>query len=144
MYTAISVLIFIICVLLILIVLVQNSKGGGLASSFASSNQIMGTNRSSACSATNHPDFPDQAGSRRKCPGNRSCNTRRIIPLKLKIECQYVSHTDIFLLFCQTLFSPIFYLLSFFLYFSMIYIFFPPLPFCRIFFGTKYDKKEML
>ena len=44
-----------------------------------------------------------------------------------------------FLLFCQTLFSPIFYLLSFFLYFSMIYIFFPPLPFCRIFFGTKYD-----
>ena len=33
-----------------------------------------------------------------------------------------------FLLFCQTLFSPIFYLLSFFLYFSMIYIFFPPLP----------------
>ena len=44
----------------------------------------------------------------------------------------------------QTLFSPIFYLLSFFLYFSMIYIFFPPLPFCRIFFGTKYDKKEML
>ena len=29
-----------------------------------------------------------------------------------------------FLLFCQTLFSPIFYLLSFFLYFSMIYIFF--------------------
>ena len=49
-----------------------------------------------------------------------------------------------FLLFCQTLFSPIFYLLSFFLYFSMIYIFFPPLPFRRIFFGTKYDKKEML
>ena len=49
-----------------------------------------------------------------------------------------------FLLFCQTLFSPIFYLLSFFLYFSMIYIFCPPLPVCRIFFGTKYDKKEML
>ena len=48
-----------------------------------------------------------------------------------------------FLLFCQTLCSAIFYLLSVFLYFSMIYIFFP-LPFCRIFFGTKYDKKEML
>ncbi|MEG2276954.1 MAG: preprotein translocase subunit SecG [Odoribacter sp.] len=45
MYTALSVLIFIICVLLILIVLVQNSKGGGLASSFASSNQIMGVRR---------------------------------------------------------------------------------------------------
>lgn len=41
-------------------------------------------------------------------------------------------------------FSPIFHLLLFFLYFSMIYIFFPPLPFCCIFFGTKYDKKEML
>ncbi len=45
MYTAISVLIFIICILLILIVLVQNSKGGGLASSLASSNQIMGVRK---------------------------------------------------------------------------------------------------
>lgn len=45
MYTAISILIFIICILLILIVLVQNSKGGGLASSFASSNQIMGVRK---------------------------------------------------------------------------------------------------
>ena len=45
MYTAISVLIFIICVLLILIVLVQNSKGGGLASGFSSTNQIMGVRK---------------------------------------------------------------------------------------------------
>lgn len=45
MYTAISILVFIICILLILIVLVQNSKGGGLASSFASSNQIMGVRK---------------------------------------------------------------------------------------------------
>lgn len=45
MYTAISILISIICVLLILIVVVQNSKGGGLASSFASSNQIMGVRK---------------------------------------------------------------------------------------------------
>lgn len=45
MYTAVSILIFIVCVLLILIVLVQNSKGGGLASSFASSNQIMGVRK---------------------------------------------------------------------------------------------------
>ena len=45
MYTAISVLIFIICILLVLIVLVQNSKGGGLSSSFASSNQIMGVRK---------------------------------------------------------------------------------------------------
>ena len=45
MYIAISILIFIVCALLILIVLVQNSKGGGLSSSFASSNQIMGVRK---------------------------------------------------------------------------------------------------
>lgn len=45
MYTLVSVLIFIVCVLLVLIVLVQNSKGGGLASSFSSSNQIMGVRK---------------------------------------------------------------------------------------------------
>lgn len=45
MYTTISILIFIVCILLILIVLVQNSKGGGLSSSFASSNQIMGVRK---------------------------------------------------------------------------------------------------
>lgn len=38
----VSILIFIVCVLLILVVLIQNSKGGGLSSSFASSNQILG------------------------------------------------------------------------------------------------------
>ncbi len=45
MYTLITVLIFIVCVLLVLIVLVQNSKGGGLANNFQSSNQIMGVRR---------------------------------------------------------------------------------------------------
>ena len=45
MYTLITVLIFITCVLLVLIVLVQNSKGGGLASNFQSSNQIMGVRK---------------------------------------------------------------------------------------------------
>lgn len=45
MYTLITVLIFITCILLILIVLVQNSKGGGLASNFQSSNQIMGVRK---------------------------------------------------------------------------------------------------
>ncbi len=39
------ILIGVACVLLILIVLVQNPKGGGLASSFASSNQIMGVKK---------------------------------------------------------------------------------------------------
>ena len=45
MYTLITVLIFIACVLLILIVLVQNSKGGGLASNFQSTNQVMGVRK---------------------------------------------------------------------------------------------------
>jgi preprotein translocase subunit SecG len=41
-YAFISVLILITCILLGLIVLVQNSKGGGLASNFQSSSQVMG------------------------------------------------------------------------------------------------------
>jgi preprotein translocase subunit SecG len=45
MYVFISVLILVASILLILIVLVQNSKGGGLASGFASSNQIMGVRK---------------------------------------------------------------------------------------------------
>lgn len=43
----VSILILIVCVLLVLIVLVQNSKGGGLASGFASNNQIMGVRKTS-------------------------------------------------------------------------------------------------
>ena len=45
MYIVFTVLIFIVCVLLVLIVLVQNSKGGGLASGFTSSNQYMGVRK---------------------------------------------------------------------------------------------------
>lgn len=45
MYVFISILILIASILLILIVLVQNSKGGGLASGFSSSNQIMGVRK---------------------------------------------------------------------------------------------------
>lgn len=45
MYIFISVLIIVICILLTLIVLVQNSKGGGLASNFSSSNQVMGVRK---------------------------------------------------------------------------------------------------
>ena len=44
-YTVISILILIVCVFLALIVLVQNSKGGGLAANFSSSNQIMGVRK---------------------------------------------------------------------------------------------------
>jgi preprotein translocase subunit SecG len=45
MYTLVTVLIFIVCILLVLIVLVQNSKGGGLASNFQSSGQVMGVRK---------------------------------------------------------------------------------------------------
>ncbi len=45
MYTLIIILILVICVLLIGVVLVQNSKGGGLASDFSASNQIIGVQR---------------------------------------------------------------------------------------------------
>ncbi len=44
-YILISVLILITCVLMVLVVLVQNSKGGGLASNFAGSNQYMGVRK---------------------------------------------------------------------------------------------------
>lgn len=44
-YILVSVLILITCVLLSLVVLVQNSKGGGLASNFSSSNQFMGVRK---------------------------------------------------------------------------------------------------
>ncbi len=45
MYSVIIVFVFIVCLLLIMFVLVQNSKGGGLVSSFSSSNQVMGVRR---------------------------------------------------------------------------------------------------
>jgi len=42
MYLVATVLIFVVCILLVLIVLVQNSKGGGLASNFSAANQFGG------------------------------------------------------------------------------------------------------
>ncbi len=44
-FVLLSVLIFITCILLVMIVLVQNAKGGGLASNFSSSNQVMGVRK---------------------------------------------------------------------------------------------------
>lgn len=41
----ISVLITIVCLLLIGVVLIQNSKGGGLSSSFGQGNQVMGVRK---------------------------------------------------------------------------------------------------
>ena len=41
----INILIIFASILLILIVLVQNSKGGGLASNFSASNQVMGVRK---------------------------------------------------------------------------------------------------
>ena len=45
MYGLIIGIIIFVAILLVLIVLVQNPKGGGLASSFSSSNQFMGVKR---------------------------------------------------------------------------------------------------
>lgn len=45
MYMLISILIVVAALFLVFIVLVQNSKGGGLASGFASSNQVMGVRK---------------------------------------------------------------------------------------------------
>ncbi len=45
MHTLFVILILVVCVMLSLIVLVQNSKGGGLASNFSSSNQYMGVRK---------------------------------------------------------------------------------------------------
>lgn len=45
MYVALNVFIIIASILLVFIVLVQNSKGGGLAAGFQSSNQIMGVRK---------------------------------------------------------------------------------------------------
>ena len=42
MSTFLSILIIIVCVLLILIVLIQNPKGGGIASNFMSTSQFIG------------------------------------------------------------------------------------------------------
>ena len=45
MYALLIVLIVFVAILLCGVVMIQNSKGGGLASSFASSNQIMGVRK---------------------------------------------------------------------------------------------------
>jgi len=45
MYTLFIVLTILACVLLVFIVLIQNPKGGGLASGFAGSNNLMGVQR---------------------------------------------------------------------------------------------------
>jgi len=45
MFVVFTVFIVVTCILTILIVLVQNSKGGGLASNFSSSNQYMGVRK---------------------------------------------------------------------------------------------------
>lgn len=45
MYTLLVILIVVLAVLMCLIVMIQESKGGGLASSFSASNQIMGVRK---------------------------------------------------------------------------------------------------
>ena len=45
MFTLLVVLIILASIALAFVVLIQNSKGGGLASNFASSNQVMGVRK---------------------------------------------------------------------------------------------------
>jgi preprotein translocase subunit SecG len=45
MLTLIIILIILACIVLAFFVLIQNSKGGGLASQFAGSNQVMGVRK---------------------------------------------------------------------------------------------------
>ncbi len=45
LFWLINVLVLIVAILIVLVVLVQNSKGGGLASNFAGSNQYMGVRK---------------------------------------------------------------------------------------------------
>ncbi|NUM32497.1 MAG: preprotein translocase subunit SecG [Bacteroidetes bacterium] len=45
MFTLITWLTIIACVLLVAIVLIQNPKGGGLATNFSAANQILGVNK---------------------------------------------------------------------------------------------------
>ena len=45
MYSVLVILAVIVAILLTLVVLIQESKGGGLASNFAASNQIMGVRK---------------------------------------------------------------------------------------------------
>ena len=45
MFTFCVVLIILACIVVAFVVLIQNSKGGGLASNFAASNQIMGVRK---------------------------------------------------------------------------------------------------
>ena len=45
MYLLISILIVIASIIMIFLVMIQNSKGGGLAAGFSSSNQVMGVRK---------------------------------------------------------------------------------------------------
>lgn len=45
LYYIVSILILMVSALIVLVVLVQNSKGGGLASNFSGSNQYMGVRK---------------------------------------------------------------------------------------------------
>ena len=72
MYVFISILILIASILLILIVLIQNSKGGGLASGFSSSNQIMGVRKTT--------DFLEKATWSGGCRNRTEYRDYRIYP----------------------------------------------------------------
>ena len=58
LHTIVIILTLLAAILLIGIVLIQKSKGGGLSSSFAGSNQIMGVRRTKTLSRRPHGISP--------------------------------------------------------------------------------------
>lgn len=58
MFNVLVILIVIASILMIGIVLIQKSKGGGLASNFASSNQIMGVRKTNSFVEKQHGRLP--------------------------------------------------------------------------------------
>lgn len=81
MYTLFVVFIVLVSVLMIFVVLIQESKGGGLASNFSSSNAIMGVRKTT--------DFIEKATWGARCyHGYRQCDLRLYCtPVVNKPEC---------------------------------------------------------
>ena len=67
MYLLLVILMLIASVLMCFIVLIQNSKGGGLASGFSSSNQIMGVRKTTDFFGKSNLDSGSCHGSLQYC-----------------------------------------------------------------------------
>ncbi len=67
MYSVLVILMVAVSVLMCFIVIIQESKGGGLASGFASSNQIMGVRKTTDFIEKSNMDFGYCYGSLECC-----------------------------------------------------------------------------